>query len=158
MQRGQRAELSGPLQRPHFPHGPLALMDTAAVALQPGFRTIANVAREEVAAGEPVLRVGVGDRRDRPARAGVGVFPRLARVLFGAGKHNRSGSLCVGKVVLTRGRGPALGRRRRRSGSERSGLIGFLVFAEERIELVAAAAGRGAKCEGERDRLGTQPP
>src|ERR1043166_6922542 len=44
-----------PLQRPQCAHGPLALVDAAGVALQPGFGALADIAREEIAAGETVL-------------------------------------------------------------------------------------------------------
>src|SRR5436853_1825715 len=58
---GQRPRLEGwpagglaPLQRPQRTYRPLALVDAAGVALQPGFGAIADVAREEVAALEAV--------------------------------------------------------------------------------------------------------
>src|ERR1700730_17584888 len=63
------------LQRPQAAHGPFALMDAASIALQPRLRAVTHIARQEIAAGEAVLAVGTGDRRDRAARAGAGVFP-----------------------------------------------------------------------------------
>ena len=79
-QRFSKKEYAGlrPFQRAELADGPLALMDAAGIALQPGFRPVADVARKEVAALEPVLRIGVGDRRDRSARAGEGILPRKA--------------------------------------------------------------------------------
>jgi len=50
-----------------------------------------------------------------------------------------------------------LGRRGRRGRADRRGLF-LVVFAEDRIELVAAAAGRSAERQGERDCLRPQPP
>src|SRR5581483_7224877 len=54
-----------PLQRAQLADGPLALVNAAAIALQPGLGSVVDIAREEVAAEEAVLRVGVGDRPDR---------------------------------------------------------------------------------------------
>src|ERR1700704_369029 len=86
-----------PLQRPQFPHRPLALMDAAGVALQPGLGAVADVARQEVAAEKAVLRVGFSRRRHGTARTGAGVFPGLARVLFGTGEDSRRRGPGVGE-------------------------------------------------------------
>src|SRR5262249_33802482 len=66
-------------QRTDFPIAALLL---ARFALQPGLRTAANEACQEVAAGLSVLSVGRGDRRHCPARTGSRIFPRHAGVFF----------------------------------------------------------------------------
>src|ERR1044072_1542256 len=145
---------SAPFQRAHFPHRPLAVVDPAGVALQPGFRSVADVAREEVAAGEPVLRVGVRDRRDRAARAGAGILPRLACVFLGAREHERGGRPGGGKGMLTRGRRSGGG-----GGAARRVLL-LLVLEEKKVVLgeLAAAAGRGPEPKGGREGRGAHPP
>src|SRR2546430_1199876 len=59
----------GLFQRPQAFDFPLALVDSAGLALHPGFASLAHVARQELVADEPVLGVGRGDRGDRAARS-----------------------------------------------------------------------------------------
>src|SRR5262249_9146143 len=72
---------SGLLPGPHGADFPLALMDAAALALQPRLAALAHVARQEVTANEAVLVIGGGERGHRPARPGLRIFPRHARGL-----------------------------------------------------------------------------
>src|SRR5256885_15638046 len=94
-------------------------MDAAAIALQPGLRPVPDIAREEVAAEEAILRVGVRDWPDRAARPGRRVAPWLACVLVGTAEHRDRGSLGVGEIVVARAcrlRGGRRGRRLERRG------------------------------------------
>src|SRR6266540_7014760 len=68
-------------QRPQAFDNPFALVDSAGLALHPGFAFLANVARQEVVADESVLGVGRGDRGDRAACSAARVFPRGAGTL-----------------------------------------------------------------------------
>src|SRR5258708_26387696 len=89
---------SGTLERAKRAHRPFALVLTAGIALQPGFGAVADVARQEIAAGEAVLGIRVGDGGDRAARARSRGLPRVARVLA-AGQHQLPrGYPCVSEV------------------------------------------------------------
>src|SRR3954469_9914579 len=95
---------------------PLALAGAARIALQPGPRPTPDIACEEIAALEAVLRVSAGDRRHCSARAGIGVRPWLACVHPGSGHDPRGGRLGVDKVDF-QGHGTARGKARwRRTG------------------------------------------
>ncbi len=77
-----------------------------AVALQPALVAAVDIACQEIPAGAPVRGIGLGQRRHRAVRAGLGIFPGLAGILVALGQHVGSGIAGKGKV--------ALGRRRRR--------------------------------------------
>src|SRR6185503_4639061 len=85
---------------PHVADFPPALVDAAALALQPGLRARAHIARQEVAAHEAVLRVGRGDRRDGPARTRLRVLPWDARRLAVDRQRLGRGGTRIGKVGL----------------------------------------------------------
>ena len=111
--RGAQVRRHGRIWRTSHAPWPAA----AGLALQPGLRPVADVARQEVAAGGAVLAVGVRQRRDRAARAGRGIFPRHAGVppaLAERLAHRRAGG---GQVALLRQ------RRRRRLLAARVGRI-----------------------------------
>src|SRR5437660_12461152 len=109
-------------------------MDAAGVALQPGLGAVPYITRQKVAAQESVLRIGVRHRRHGAARAGSRILPRLACILFRAGKDDRGGRLGVREVIVIGDRSRTWASARCRSRADRGGLL-RLVFAEERIEL-----------------------
>src|SRR3974390_3734228 len=66
---------------------PGAAVLLTGLALQPGLRALGHIAREEIAAGLAVLRIGRRYRRDGATRAGRGILPLLARILLAAAQH-----------------------------------------------------------------------
>ena len=69
---------SGRVARPFHAQAlyiPLAVIGTASLALQPSLGKLAQVAREEIAAGGSTLGIRQGERRDVAAGAGVWVLP-----------------------------------------------------------------------------------
>src|SRR5215470_3779855 len=86
------------LPRPQSTDLPLALVDAAALALQPGFGALAHVAREEIAAQDAVLRIGAGERRNGPARAGARILPWNARRLAVERQRARRRGAGVGEI------------------------------------------------------------
>src|SRR5262245_13379164 len=134
-------------QRPQVLHFPLALVDAAGLALEPGLVTLAHVARQEVAAGEAVLVVGGRDRRDGAARAGARVLPRDAGIPAAAAEHVVHGGLGDHQVRLGR-----LPRFRMLRLGQRARQLGLFVIAEKAAQLVAAAPGREAQEDGGRQR------
>src|SRR5262249_49350401 len=87
------------LQRLHMAYFPAALVNAAAIALQPGFGALAHVACEEVATDESILGVGGSKRGHRAARARPRILPRHAHIAR-AGQRLRSGRLGIGKIGI----------------------------------------------------------
>ena len=143
-----------PLQRSQTSHRPLALMDAAGVAPQPGFRTVPYVAREEVTALEAVRSIGIRDRRNGSTSASVRVLPRLASILVRPAEQFGDRRLGIGEVQI--GWLAWSGDR-----TDRSCLLGRVrILPRERVELVGEAAPGcgGSERQRERDGLGTQAP
>src|SRR5438874_6353719 len=80
MRFGARASRLRALPRLQGAHFPSTLVNAAGLALEPGFLAAADVARQKIATHEAVLGVRGSERRQRPARAGSGCFPRHADV------------------------------------------------------------------------------
>jgi hypothetical protein len=68
------------------------VIGTASLALQPSLGLPAQVAREEIAAGEGALGIRRGERRDVAASAGVWVLP--SDVIIPVASGERGGSNC----------------------------------------------------------------
>src|SRR5260370_36945725 len=62
-------------------HFPFAAPVTASLALQPQFATLPYIACEKITAGDAILLVGRGKRRDCAAGSGPLVLPGQASVL-----------------------------------------------------------------------------
>src|SRR5215831_8539786 len=92
---------SGLLPGPHGADFPLALMDAAALALQPGLAALAHVARQEIAAHQAVLGIGGGQRGHGPARAGLRIFPRNAGRLAVARERLARRGARTGEIALS---------------------------------------------------------
>src|ERR1043166_1209760 len=120
------------LHWPHMAYFPPALVNAAAIALQPGFGILAHVACEEVATDEPVLSVCRREGSDRAARAGPGILPRHAHV---ARARECLGGRRFGISKIS------FGRCRRCHCMA----AGFAIPAKHRIELVAARPARECK-------------
>src|SRR5579872_5866677 len=66
---------------------PLAAVEPAGIALQPGLILALDVADEEFTARVAVLRIGRRQWRHRTARAGRRILPVLADILAALGQH-----------------------------------------------------------------------
>ena len=141
---------------PHIADFPAPLEAAAGLALQPGFRTVANVACQEVAAGGAVLGIGIRQRCDRAPRTGRRVFPRNAGVPAALGErlaHRRTGGR---KIAVLRQGGDRLvaGRGRPNSRSR----VSIALAREHRVELIGEAAAAQDQSKRQRRARDRQPP
>lgn len=120
-------------------HHPPSLVDTAGLSVKPSFRSVANIACEEVTAREAVLGVSGRNRSHHPARACSRILPWCARIFFTLGKNHCRGLACRNKVPLNKFYVECsfFGFRRNRLRNLRRRL--FLLFPEQRTQLVGEA-------------------
>ena len=103
--RRARLALLPRLQGMNFPP---ALAGLAGRPLQPAFRAAIDIARQKIPAGAPFRGIGLGQRRHRAARAGLGVFPGWLESLSPlvstseAALRAKARSLSVGAGALAR--------------------------------------------------------
>src|SRR6185312_13272055 len=144
----------GAAPRAQIAHLPLAALGAAGLALQPRLAAVLDVAGEKIAAGDAVLLVGRGERRDRATGAGLRVLPRQAgmRATFGqdlARRGARNGEVALGRRLRSR-----LGH----GQPERSGRVGpaLVLFRKHVVELIGEAATAARERQREQARSGGQ--
>src|SRR5438132_4987294 len=110
------------------------MLGAACGSLQPRFAAVLYEARQKIAARNSVLIIDRGERRNRAASAGLGVFPRHAAPALA--QHFAHGSAGDGEIAFSR----QFRRRSRRRRGKRVGLIGALLLRKRGVEVVGKAA------------------